>query len=52
MSLRLSVNEFDTVYDQRNLQLPMVEIFKTKYDLNLSFLKQIFEGKAMPYNLF
>ena len=37
---------------QRNLQLLMVEIYKTKYNLNPSFMKQIFEEKEMPYNLF
>ena len=36
---------------QRNLQLLMVEIYKTKYNLNSSFMKQIFEEKEMPYNL-
>ena len=36
---------------QRNLQLLMVEIYKTKYNLNPSFMKQIFEKKEMPYNL-
>ena len=36
---------------QRNLQLLMVEIYKTKYNLNPSFIKQIFEEKEMPYNL-
>jgi len=31
----------------------MIEIYKTRHDLNPSFLKQIFEEKALlrPYNL-
>ena len=36
---------------KRNLQLLMVEIYKTKYNLNPSFMKQILEEKEMPYNL-
>ena len=36
---------------QRNLQLLMIEIYKTRYDLNRSFRKQIFEEKVLPYNL-
>ena len=36
---------------QRNLQLLMVEIYKTKSNLNPSFMKTIFEEKELPYNL-
>ena len=36
---------------KRNLQLLMVEIYKTKHNLNPSFMKQIFEDKILPYNL-
>ena len=36
---------------QRNLQLFMIEIYKVKHDLNLSFMKQIFDENALPYNL-
>ena len=36
---------------QRYLQLLMAEIYKTNYDLNPNFVKQMFEEKAMPYNL-
>ena len=35
---------------QRNLQLLMTEIYKTRSNLNPSFMKQIFEAKALPYN--
>ena len=33
---------------QRNLQLLMVEIYKKNYNLNPSFMKQIFEEKEIP----
>ena len=33
---------------QRNLQLFMVEIYKTETNLNPRFMKQIFEEKGMP----
>ena len=36
---------------QKNLQLLMIEIYKTKHDLNPSFMTQIFEEKVLPYNL-
>ena len=36
---------------QKNLQLLMIEIYKTKHDLNPSFMKQIFEEKVLPCNL-
>ena len=36
---------------QRNLKLPVVEICKTRNNLNPSFMKQIFEAKVLPYNL-
>ena len=36
---------------QWNLQSPMVEIYKIKYNPNPSFMKQIFEEKEMPHNL-
>ena len=48
--LCLEMDDSVTVH-QRNLQLLMVEIYKTKYDPNPSFMKQIFEEQAMPYNL-
>ena len=35
---------------QRNLQLLMIEIYKTRHDLNSSFMKQILEEKVLPYN--
>ena len=35
----------------RNLQLLMIEIYKTRNNLNPSFKKQIFEAKFLPYNL-
>ena len=35
---------------QRNLQLLMIEIYKTRNDLNPSFMKQISEEKVLPYN--
>ena len=41
----------NSVTVQRNLQLLMVEICKTKYNLNPSFMKQIFEEKEIPHNL-
>ena len=34
-----------------NLQLLMMEIYNAKHDLNPSFIKQIFEEKALPNNL-
>ena len=43
----LEIDSSVTVH-QRNLQLPMVEIYKTKHNLNPSFMKQIFEEKEMP----
>ena len=36
---------------QRNLQLLMIEIYKARNNLNPSFMKQIFEAKVLPYNL-
>ena len=36
---------------QRNLQLLMIEIYKTRNYLNPSFMKQIFEAKVLPYYL-
>ena len=36
---------------QRNLQLLMIDICKTKHDLNPSFMKQSFEEEVVPYNL-
>ena len=35
----------------RNLQLLMIEIYKTKNDLNRSFMRQFFEENVLPYNL-
>ena len=45
----LLVNYSVTVY-QRNLQLLMTEIYKSRNNLNPSYLKQIFEAKVLPYN--
>ena len=36
---------------QHNLQLLMVEIFKTKYNLNRTFIKDIFSERDVHYNL-
>ena len=36
---------------QKNLQLLMIEIYKTRHYINPSFMKQIFEEKVLPYNL-
>ena len=36
---------------QRNLQLLMIEIFKTRHDLNPNFMKQILEEKVLLYNI-
>ena len=36
---------------QHNLQLLMVEIFKTKNNLNLTFMKNIFTERDVQYNL-
>ena len=36
---------------QRKLQLLMIVVYKTRNNLNLSFMKQIFEAKVLPYNL-
>ena len=36
---------------QRNLQLLLVEIFKTKENLNPSFMKDIFVERTENYNL-
>ena len=36
---------------QRNLQLPLMDIYKTRNNLTPSFMKQIFEAKVLPYNL-
>ena len=44
------LDNFVTVH-QRSLQLLTIEIYKTKYNLNPSFMKKIFEEKVMPYNL-
>ena len=35
----------------RNLQLLMTEIYKTKWELNPSFMKEIFVEKHSPYGL-
>ena len=35
----------------RNLQLLMMEIYKTKWELNPSFMKEIFVEKHIPYGL-
>ena len=35
----------------RNLQLSMTEIYKTKWELNPSFMKEIFVEKHSPYGL-
>ena len=39
------------IVHQRNLQLLVIEIYKTKYNLNSSFMKQILEEKETLYNL-
>ena len=36
---------------QKNLQLLMIAIYKTKNQLNPSFMLEIFEEKALPYQL-
>ena len=36
---------------QKNLQLLMIEIFKTKNQLNPPLMLEIFEEKALPYQL-
>ena len=35
---------------QRNLQLLMIEIYKTRHDLNPSFVKQILEENVLSYH--
>ena len=45
-----SVNEYLTIH-QRNLQLLMTEIFKTKNNLNPIFMKDIFATKNSYYSL-
>ena len=35
----------------RNLQLLMIEVYKTKWELNPSFMKEIFVEKRSPYGL-
>ena len=35
----------------RNLQLLMTEVYKTKWELNPSFMKEIFVEKRSPYGL-
>ena len=35
---------------QRNLQLPLTEIYKTVYNLHQTFMTQVFEEKDVPYN--
>ena len=42
--------DISVTVQQRNLQLLMVEIYKAKYNLSPSFMKQIFEEKEMSYN--
>ncbi len=46
----LKIDNSVTVH-QRNLQLLMVEIYKTKFNLNPAFMKQIFKEKETSYNL-
>ena len=43
----LGIDNSVTVH-QRNLQLLMVEIYKTKYDVNPSFIKKDFKEKELP----
>ena len=45
-----SVNKSLTIH-QRNLQLLMIEIFKTKNNLNPTFMKDIFAEKSSYYSL-
>ena len=40
-----------TVHQRKNLQLLMIEICKTRHDLDPSFMKHIFEEKKLIYNL-
>ena len=46
----LILMDISVTVHQRNLQLLMIEIYKTRNDLNPSFMRQIFEEKVLPYN--
>ena len=48
---KLLENDNSVSIHQKNLQLLMVEIYKTRNHLNPSFMMEIFEEKAMPYQL-
>ena len=45
-----NVNSFVTTH-KRNLQLLMIEIFKTKNDLNPTFMRDIFAERKSYYSL-
>ena len=45
----LSKSDLVSVH-QRNLQLPLTEIYKTVHKLNPTFMTQVFEEKNVPYN--
>ena len=47
----LSLKDNSVTLHQRNLQLLMMEIYKTRFDRNPSFMKQIFEEKILPFKL-
>ena len=44
------MNEALTTH-QHNLQLLMIEIYKTKHSLNLTFIKDVFTERNIKYNL-
>ena len=48
---KLLENDNSVSIHQKNLQLLMVEIYKTRNHLNPSFMMEIFEEKAVPYQL-
>ena len=48
---KLLENDNSVSIHQKNLQLLMVEIYKTRNHLNPSFMMDIFEEKSMPYQL-
>ena len=48
---KLLENDNSVSIHQKNLQLLMVEIYKTRNHLNPSFMMDIFEEKPMPYQL-
>ena len=42
-------NDNSASIHQKNLQLLMTEIFKTRNHLNPPFMREMFEGNALPY---